>query len=168
MPLGWRPSGTFGNGEGFFPYDCQGCENPAFGKPWFCLRDTHRFRRSEDEDPCFLCVECKLVILAVFVKIPCFRQGAKPPFPKTTVFTTLKLAQCLQQYWAKGVHTIQVQVYEHINMGKTSTCGQIVVKRLNFSQFYCGNWPRKAPTKKGGGFVFTYKVSSSSSAAFPL
>ena len=62
------------------------CENPAFGKPWFCLSDTRhfrhfrRFRGSEDQG--FWCVECKLVIFAVFVKIPFFVFSAGG---KTTV-----------------------------------------------------------------------------------
>ena len=30
----------------------------------------------------FVRVECKLVIFAAFVKITCFLQGTKPPFPK--------------------------------------------------------------------------------------
>ena len=39
-------------------------------------------------------VECKLVIFAVFIKIPYFRQGKKPPFPKSTVLTTSEISLC--------------------------------------------------------------------------
>ena len=59
-----------------------------------CLSDARHFRHfraSEDQNALFLCVERKLVIVAVFVKIPYFRQGAKPPFPRTTVLTTLRI-----------------------------------------------------------------------------
>ena len=50
--------------------------------------------------PLFLCVECKHVIFAVLVKIPCSRQGAKPSFPKTNVLTTLKKWPEKWPFWA--------------------------------------------------------------------
>ena len=60
----------------------QGGENPVFGKPWFCLRDTRHFRHfrrflgSEERNPLFLwvdLVECKSSFSPFFVKTTCFR-----------------------------------------------------------------------------------------------
>ena len=54
-------------------------ENPVFGKPWFCLRDTRHFRHfrrflgSEERNPLFLWVECKSSFSPFFVKTTCFR-----------------------------------------------------------------------------------------------
>ena len=39
------------------------------------------------------CVDCKMRIFADFIKTTCFRQGAKIPFYKTTVSTTLTEAR---------------------------------------------------------------------------
>ena len=61
----------------------QGGENPVFGKPWFCLRDTRHFRHfrrspgSEERNPLFLWVECKSSFSPFFVKTTCFRWGDK-------------------------------------------------------------------------------------------
>ena len=58
---------------------CQGGENPVFGKPWFCLRDTRhsrhfrRFPGSEERNPLFLWVECKSSFSPFSVKTTCFR-----------------------------------------------------------------------------------------------
>ena len=57
------------------PPACQGRTNPAFAKAiCLCLSDTRHFhhfrlfRGSEERSPCFQWVDCKFVILAVFVK----------------------------------------------------------------------------------------------------
>ena len=61
------------------PQETQGGENPVFGKPWFCLRDTRHFRHfrrfpgSEERNPLFLWVECKSSFSPFFVKTTCFR-----------------------------------------------------------------------------------------------
>ena len=61
------------------PLTNQGGENPVFGKPWFCLRDTrhfrhfHRFPGSEERNPLFLWVECKSSFSPFFVKTTCFQ-----------------------------------------------------------------------------------------------
>ena len=62
---------------------------PEWHPPFHHFR---RFRGSEDQNPLFLWVECKSSFSPFFVKTTCFRQRTKPPFPKTTVLTTLKTA----------------------------------------------------------------------------
>ena len=67
----------------------QGRANPAFSKPCLCLSGTRhfrhfrRFRRSEERSHCFLWVECKFVIFAVFVKTA--PLGTKTQFTKNMV-----------------------------------------------------------------------------------
>ena len=75
--------------EGLLDYQGRGTFL-LYGGTFARLSDTRHFRRfrgSEDQNPCFfLWLECKFVIFAIFVKIPCFRQGSKPRFPKNTRF----------------------------------------------------------------------------------
>ena len=52
------------------------------------FRRFRRFRRSDERSPCFLWVECKFVIFAVFVKTAPFWQGTKARFTKKTVCAT--------------------------------------------------------------------------------
>ena len=71
----------------------RGGENSIFWQTVVLLechfRHFRRFQGSEEQSPLFLWVECRSSFSPFFVKTTCFRQGAKTPFSKNTVFTTL-------------------------------------------------------------------------------